>query len=233
MKTAATPTATAARASTGTNSPLSAARRALPARLLHRMGRIEHHGAAGLCQLRQAPHVRDQCIVAEACAPLAHQHPAVAGAGDLRHHVAHVPRREELALLHVDRLIGRCRRQQQVGLAAEERRNLKHVHGLRHRRALLRQMHVGQHRAAVGVPHRRQDGESLVHADAAWAAGGGAVGLVEGALVDERHTASRRHRDERLRDPERVISSFDRTGAGDERKRQRVPHLEGADRHPA
>jgi hypothetical protein len=46
MNRPAMPTATAARASTGTNSRCPPETRALPARQLHRVGGVEHHRAA-------------------------------------------------------------------------------------------------------------------------------------------------------------------------------------------
>ena len=127
MKTAATPTATAARASTGTKRRSPPDGVALPARLLHRVGGVEHHRIAGLGQDRQRPHVVDQRVVAEADAALAQQDVVVAGAGDLRRHVLHVPGRQELALLDVDRAAGRGRGEQQIGLAAEKGGDLQHV----------------------------------------------------------------------------------------------------------
>ena len=64
----------------------------------------------------------------------------------LRHHRLHVPRREELPLLQVDRAAGLRRRRDQVGLARKQRRNLQHVDHLGRRRRLRRLMDVGQHR---------------------------------------------------------------------------------------
>ena len=80
----------------GDEPPLAARGRSLAARLLHRMGRVEHHGIARLLQHRQGAHVRDQRVVAERYAALAQQHAIVAGGGDFRRHVLHVPRRQEL-----------------------------------------------------------------------------------------------------------------------------------------
>ena len=78
MKRPATPTATAARASTGTMRAVAAGRRALPARLLHRMGGVEDHRSAGCRHDRQGAHVGDQRVVAEADAALGDQHVGVA-----------------------------------------------------------------------------------------------------------------------------------------------------------
>ncbi len=78
MKTPATPTATAARASVSTNCALAAGRFALPARLLHRMRGVENHGRADRRHDRQRTHVGDQRIVAEGGAALAEQDVGVA-----------------------------------------------------------------------------------------------------------------------------------------------------------
>ena len=45
-------------------------------------------------------------------------------------------------------LAGLARGEQQVGLAAQEGRDLQHIDRLGGRRALLRRMHIGQHRQA-------------------------------------------------------------------------------------
>ena len=54
--------------------PLAAARRPLPARLLHRMGRVEDHRRAGLGEDRQRAHVGDERVVAEGDAALGDEH---------------------------------------------------------------------------------------------------------------------------------------------------------------
>ena len=92
MNTAATPSATAARAITGANSRWPPEEAALPARLLHRVGRVHHHRIAGPRHDRQAAHVGDQRVVAEGGAALAEQDALVAGRGDLRRDVAPCPR---------------------------------------------------------------------------------------------------------------------------------------------
>ena len=80
MKTAATPTATAARAMHRGELALAAGGGALPARLLHRVGGVHHHRVAGARHDRQAAHVGDQRVVAEGDAALAEQDALVAGA---------------------------------------------------------------------------------------------------------------------------------------------------------
>jgi hypothetical protein len=119
-----------------------------PARLLHRMGGVEDHRVAGFGHDRQGAHVVDQGVVAKADAALGQQHVGVAGVGHLGGDVLHVPGRQELALLDVDRTAGAGGGDQEVGLAAQEGRDLQHVHGLGQQRALAGFVHVGQHRQA-------------------------------------------------------------------------------------
>ena len=169
MKNPATPTAAAARASTGRELALPARGAAQPAGLLHRMGGVENDRKARRRQLRQRAHVGDQRVVAERRAALRQQDLIIAGVGDLRDHVRHVPGREELALLDVDRLAGPGGGHQQVRLAAEEGRDLQHVADLGHRGALVGQVDVGQHRAAGGLFHRLQRRKPVLQAQAPFA----------------------------------------------------------------
>ena len=66
----------------------------------------------------------------------------------LRDRVPHVVGREELALLDVDDAAGPRRGDEQVGLPAEERRNLQDVGDLGGRRRLRRLVDVGEDRHA-------------------------------------------------------------------------------------
>ena len=96
---------------------LSAALGPLPTRLLHGMGGIEDHGITGLGESRQAAHIRDQGVVAEADAPLADQDLAVARRLDLLDDLLHVPGRQELALLDVHGPPGFGGGHEKIGLA--------------------------------------------------------------------------------------------------------------------
>src|ERR1017187_8991829 len=71
------------------------------ARHLDAMRGIEDDGPAEFTQQRQRAHVGDKVVVAEGRAALGEQDIASAGGGDLRNHVAHVPRREELSFFHI------------------------------------------------------------------------------------------------------------------------------------
>ncbi len=164
---------------------LAAGRGALPARLLHRMGGVEHHGISGIGEDRQRAHVADQRVVAEGNAALAGEHVVVAGGGTFRDDVLHVPGRQELPLLDVDRAAGLRCRDQEIGLAREEGRDLQHIDRLRGDGALLLGVDVGQHRHAVFVAELGEDRQAGFEPDAASGRGAGAVRLVEAGLVDE------------------------------------------------
>ena len=69
----------------------------------------------------------------------------------------HVPWREELPLLDVDRAAGARRGDEQIGLAAEKGGDLQHVDRLRGDRALRGLMHVGEHRKAKRLANFRED----------------------------------------------------------------------------
>ncbi|KAG1530719.1 hypothetical protein G6F50_017126 [Rhizopus delemar] len=131
------------------------------------MGGIEHHRATGVAHHRQRTHVADQVVVAEAGAALADHDLLVAGGFGLFHDRLHVPRRQELALLDVDRLAGRAHLADEVGLADQERRGLQHIHHRGHfvHRGVF--VDVGQHRHADLLLHLGQHLQALFHARAA------------------------------------------------------------------
>ena len=60
---------------------------------------------------------------------------------------------------------------EQVGLAAEERGDLEHIHHFGGRGALLRQMNVGQERQARRTPNAFERGEAFVEPGAACGTG--------------------------------------------------------------
>ena len=149
-------------------------------------------------------------------------------AGDLGDDIGHVPGREELPLLDVDDLAGRGGRQQQIGLPAQERRDLQHVHRLRHLGALRGLMHVGQHRQAERGADLGEDRQRLRKPDAARGRRAGAVGLVERGLVDEADLQPRGDLLQRGRHLQRMRAAFELARPGDDRDRQIIAELDRA-----
>jgi hypothetical protein len=102
--------------------------------------------------------------------------------------VLHVPGREELALLDVDRLAGTGHLLDEIGLATEEGRRLQHVDHAGHfvhRRVFV---HVGEHRHADLALDFVQNLQTRFQARSAEAGTRGAIGLVEAGLEDEGNT---------------------------------------------
>ena len=113
---------------------------------LQTVGHVEDDWNARAPKHRKGAHVHDEVVVAEACAALGDEYTRVAGVDDLGHRVAHVVGREELTLLDVDGAAGPRGGHDQVGLPAEERRNLEDVGDLGDRSGLGRLVNVGENR---------------------------------------------------------------------------------------
>ena len=137
------------------------------ARQLHRVSGVEDHRAAGLAHDRQGAHVDHQVVVAEGGAALGEEDVAVAGRFQLADRVLHVPRGEELPFLDVDDLPGGAGRGQQIGLPAEERRDLQDVEHLGRRGDLSDVVHIGENRQPEFALDPGEDLQPLVDARAA------------------------------------------------------------------
>ena len=141
--------------------------------------------------------------------------------------MAHVGRREELSFLDVDDAPGPCRRDEQIRLPAEERRDLQHVDGLGDRRRLRRLVDVGQDGHADLLAHAPQDADTFGQPRAAKRTDRRAIGLVEGRFEDVRHAAAIGDLADAPGQRERVIFTLDHARPGDEQQRA------VADRQPA
>ena len=93
---------------------------------------------------------------------------------------------QPLPLLHVDRFPGAARGDQQVGLAAEKRRDLEGIGHLGHGGGLLRLVDVGKHRQAARGPGPLERAQSFLHAGPTTRPEPGAVGLIEAGLETDR-----------------------------------------------
>ena len=209
---------------------LAARGAAAAAGLLHRMGGIEDHRRAGPCEDRQRAHVGDERVVAERGAALGDQHIRIAGAGDLGDDVRHVPGGEELALLDVDDLAGVGGGHEEIGLPAQEGRDLQHVDRLGAARA---HCSFSCTSVSTGRPSVARISAKIGSASSRpmprGAAGAGAVRLVERGLVDEPDADPAGDLLERRRHLERVAAALERARPGDQRERQRIAEAHGAD----
>ena len=148
--------------------------------------------------------------------------------------MGHVPGREELALLEVDRLALRGDALDEVGLATQEGGRLQHVDhrgDLVERRVLV---DVGQHRHADLLAHRREHPQARLDAGAAQAFVRRAVGLVERRLEHERHTTRGGQLVQAAGDVDAELLALDDAGTGDDEQRPVEADLEAGEfHHPA
>ena len=142
------PTATAARASTG------AMARSPPVLVPWPPGRCTEWVASKMtrwpaCRIGGQPaHVDDEIVIAEGRAALGDEVILAAAGAELGRDVVHVVRREELALLDVDRASALRRGEEQIGLAAKEGGDLQDVDDLGGGLDLRDVVDVGQDRTA-------------------------------------------------------------------------------------
>ena len=140
----------------------------------------------------------------------------------------HVPGRQELPLLDVDRQTRARRRDQEIGLAAQEGGDLQHVDRLRRDRALPGLVDVRQHGQAERFANFREDRQGRFQAEAPRASARSAVCLVERGLEDEADLAPGRDLLQRGGHFERMRAAFELAGAGDQRERQLRAKAHGA-----
>jgi hypothetical protein len=94
--------------------------------------------------------------------------------------MTHIPWRQELPLLDIDRLAGARGGNEKIGLTAEKGGDLQDVHHLCGRGALVGLMHVGDDGKAERLLNLGEDRQRCLEADAAGARGARPVRLVEG-----------------------------------------------------
>ncbi len=155
----------------------------------------------------------------------------VAGRLGLLHHRLHVPRRQELALLDVDRLAGIADVADEVGLPHQEGRGLQDVddRGDFVQRGVF--VDVGQDRHADLLLDLCQDLQALFQAGAAEAVAGGAVGLVEAGLEDEVHAQLAGDLLQATGHVQLQLHRLDHAWAGDQEQRLVQPYFETTQFH--
>src|SRR5579863_24157 len=144
----------------------------------------------------------------------------------------HIPGRNELALFDVDGAAAECCRDHEVGLAAQERRNLKHVDDLCDLSDIRNFVHVGEYRKLNFVFDLSENAQTLFDTRPAKAANRGAIGLVVAGFEDQRKTQSAGHALDDLRHAHDVLFALDDAGAGNKEKIARpnadIADLEGS-----
>ena len=112
---------------------LSARCRASSARKLHAVRGIEDNRPAGIRHHLQPAHIHHQIVVAKGRSALGQHHLPVSSGSNFLRRMVDVVRRDELPLLHIDNAPGAPGFEEQIGLAAKERRDLNDIHHFRRR----------------------------------------------------------------------------------------------------
>ncbi len=147
------------------------------------VGGVEDHRGKGAHDGERA-HVDDEVVVAEAGTALGEGDAGVAGVANLFDGVAHVEGGDELALLDVDGSASLGGGDEEVGLAAEEGRDLEDVDGFAYGAAILGGVDVGEDGEAGGFGYGAENAAAFGEAGAAEASDGGAVSFVVAGFED-------------------------------------------------
>ncbi len=126
-----------------------------------------------------------EVVVAKGRSALREEDALIARGADLLDAVAHVPGRDKLAFLDVDGAACAAGGDQQVGLAAEEGRNLKDIDSFGGNFAVGGLVDIGENRQAGIFGDAAEDSRSLYEAGAAKTPHTGAIGLVVAGFEDE------------------------------------------------
>ena len=142
--------------------------------------------------------------------------------------MAHVPWRDELALLDVDGAAGFAGGHQQIGLAAEKGGNLEDVDGFGGDLAMAGLMDISEDRQARVFGDAGEDARPLLEAGSAKALDAGAIGLVVAGFEDIRDADIGCDALDSFGNGARMGLGLDDAGTGDEEELARAD-LHGAD----
>ena len=154
---------------------------------------IENHRITKPLHNRNRPHVRHQIAIAERRAALRQYNLIIAACDDLLRAIFHILRREKLPFFDIHDFAGFRGGDQQIGLAAQKRRNLQHVRHVRDLRGLFRRMNIGDNRHVELPLNLGQDAQAALDSDAAIRRRRTAVGFIERGFENVRHAERRRN----------------------------------------
>src|SRR5438876_11985862 len=113
------------------------------------MGYVKDNRITGPLHDGEGAHIHDKVLIAKGRAALRENDLFVAGAGNFLRHVAHLPRRDKLRLLHIDDTAGLAGGEEQIRLSRQKRGDLQHVASFRDRRGLGSFVDVGEDRKST------------------------------------------------------------------------------------
>src|SRR5262249_16204194 len=146
---------------------LSAGAFALASGELKAVRHIEHDRTAEALHDGKAAEIDNEIVVAERSAAFGEQHSFVSGFPHFLNDVFHVRWRQELPFFDIHDLARLGSGDDQIGLAAQECRDLKNVEDLGGRFAVRGLVNVGEDGNTQTVSNVVKDLQALLHADAA------------------------------------------------------------------
>jgi len=132
--------------------------------LLNTVSGIENDGAAKLFHFFDSGHIVDEAIVAEERSPFGQDDFIVAAGADFFHGIFHFVGGEELTLFYIYRFTSIGTGTKQIGLPAEECRDLKAIDDLGGRGGLVGFVDVGHNRQAGLTANSGEDVQPLFEA---------------------------------------------------------------------
>ena len=193
------------------------------------MGCVHYHRIAGLTHLWQRAHVSHKRVVAKRCATFCQKDTCVSSRFHLSHDIRHIPGGQKLSLLDVycRARFGSCKNQ--VRLTTQKRWNLQNICDARYDAALLRPMHVGQHRHANCIFDALQHLQTVFHARSTHARNRSSVCFVIGRFENILRTDAVAGFFHLARNHLRVIGTFQLARPCDDRQRGRVADTQVSD----
>ncbi len=146
---------------------------------------VVDHRRAEAADDRKRAHVDDQVLVSERRAALGDEDAVIPHFRSFVEDVLRFLGRQELPFLHADGASGACRSRDEIGLPAEERRDLQDVEHFRRRRGLGRLVDVGEERQTGRLAHGAEDLQPLIESRPAERLDRRAVGFIERRFEDE------------------------------------------------
>ena len=128
----------------------------------------------------------------------------------------HVPWRDELAFLDIDSTLAQCGRSDEIGLTAEECRNLEHVSDLGDFGDIHSLVHIGEHGHMHLITHLPQYTQTFSQTRAPETPDRSPVRLVVGSLEDEREVERPGHAFDYFRHADCVVFALNDARPGDE-----------------
>jgi hypothetical protein len=185
------------------------------------MGSVVYDGITEAAHDGEGAHVGDEIVIAESGAAFGDGDFFAAGSSSFFDDLAHLGRREELALLDVDDFARLDGGGDEIGLAAEKSGDLEDVNDGSNGGHLGFGVDIGDDRQIKFGAESRKDVESFVHTEAAEGLVGGAVGFIVTGFEDIINAERAAGFFEGRGDLEAEVFTFDDARARDKREMAR------------